>query len=59
MRAMGMSGCFTQVGIEIAILTGRRSDVVSVRMRELGIEHVYQGVDDNARDSKHYYLQAA
>jgi 3-deoxy-D-manno-octulosonate 8-phosphate phosphatase (KDO 8-P phosphatase) len=33
-------------GIEIAIIIGRRSDVVSVRMRELGIEHVYQGVAD-------------
>jgi 3-deoxy-D-manno-octulosonate 8-phosphate phosphatase (KDO 8-P phosphatase) len=33
-------------GIEVAILTGRRSDVVSHRARNLGIAHVMQGVED-------------
>src|SRR3954462_3041823 len=33
-------------GIEVAILTGRRSDVVSHRARNLGIVHVLQGVED-------------
>lgn len=31
-------------GIEIAIITGRRSEVVSHRARDLGINHVLQGV---------------
>jgi len=33
-------------GVEVAILTGRRSDVVSHRARNLGIVHVLQGIDD-------------
>lgn len=30
-------------GIEIAIITGRTSDIVAARTRELGIKYVYQG----------------
>jgi 3-deoxy-D-manno-octulosonate 8-phosphate phosphatase (KDO 8-P phosphatase) len=30
-------------GVTIAIITGRRSEVVRIRMHSLGIEHVYQG----------------
>jgi 3-deoxy-D-manno-octulosonate 8-phosphate phosphatase (KDO 8-P phosphatase) len=33
-------------GIQVGIITGRRSEVVTVRARELGIELVYQGVRD-------------
>ena len=33
-------------GVRVAILTGRRSDVVSHRARNLGIVDVLQGVDD-------------
>jgi 3-deoxy-D-manno-octulosonate 8-phosphate phosphatase (KDO 8-P phosphatase) len=33
-------------GIEIALLSGRRSKAVAVRARELGIRQVFQGVDD-------------
>jgi len=33
-------------GVEVAILTGRRSDVVGHRARNLGIVHVLQGIDD-------------
>lgn len=33
-------------GIQVAVITGRTSAVVSARMKELGIEHVYQGVAD-------------
>ncbi len=33
-------------GIEVVVITGRRSGAVSSRMRELGIEHVLQGVRD-------------
>ena len=35
-------------GIEVAILTGRESPMVSRRAEELGIEHLYQGLDDKA-----------
>jgi 3-deoxy-D-manno-octulosonate 8-phosphate phosphatase (KDO 8-P phosphatase) len=30
-------------GIDVAVITGRESQIVSHRMRELGVEHVYQG----------------
>jgi 3-deoxy-D-manno-octulosonate 8-phosphate phosphatase (KDO 8-P phosphatase) len=33
-------------GIIVAIITGRKSDIVSRRMKELAVEHVYQGQAD-------------
>ncbi|NRA60041.1 MAG: 3-deoxy-manno-octulosonate-8-phosphatase KdsC [Psychrobium sp.] len=33
-------------GIDVAIITGRKSAIVENRMRGLGIEHIYQGQDD-------------
>lgn len=33
-------------GIELALITGRSSAMVSNRARQLGIRHVYQGTDD-------------
>jgi 3-deoxy-D-manno-octulosonate 8-phosphate phosphatase (KDO 8-P phosphatase) len=33
-------------GIELAILSGRKSDPVTARAREVGIKHVLQGVED-------------
>ena len=33
-------------GLQVAVITGRRSQVVAERMAELGIEHVYQGQRD-------------
>ena len=33
-------------GIEVAIITGRKSEIVTQRMQHLNIEHVYQGRDD-------------
>ncbi|MCZ6890785.1 MAG: HAD hydrolase family protein [Gammaproteobacteria bacterium] len=36
------------VGIPVAIVTGRTSRIVEHRARELGITHVYQGVQDKA-----------
>lgn len=35
-----------RAGIELAIVTGRTSGVVTARAADLGIEHVYQGVAD-------------
>lgn len=35
-----------ELGIEVGIITGRESRIVSDRMRALGIEHVYQGQGD-------------
>jgi 3-deoxy-D-manno-octulosonate 8-phosphate phosphatase (KDO 8-P phosphatase) len=32
-----------QTGVQIAIISGRTSEVVRIRMASLGIEHVYQG----------------
>jgi 3-deoxy-D-manno-octulosonate 8-phosphate phosphatase (KDO 8-P phosphatase) len=33
-------------GVQVAIISGRRSQAVSTRARELGIRHVFQGVAD-------------
>jgi 3-deoxy-D-manno-octulosonate 8-phosphate phosphatase (KDO 8-P phosphatase) len=33
-------------GIEVAIITGRKSEIVRHRMNELGVRHVYQGNRD-------------
>ena len=35
-----------QQGIEVAIITGRQSNIVKDRMSALGIKHIYQGKDD-------------
>lgn len=33
-------------GIEVAVITGRNSDIVNHRMGELGVKHIYQGHRD-------------
>lgn len=33
-------------GIEVAVITGRQSKIVSHRMGDLGVEHIYQGNRD-------------
>lgn len=33
-------------GVELAIITGRKSKCVELRAKNLGIQHLYQGVDD-------------
>ena len=38
-----------ELGIIPAIITGRRSDIVACRARELDIEELYQGVADKSR----------
>jgi 3-deoxy-D-manno-octulosonate 8-phosphate phosphatase (KDO 8-P phosphatase) len=35
-----------RAGIEVAVISGRRSSMVSARCRELGVRHVQQGVGD-------------
>jgi 3-deoxy-D-manno-octulosonate 8-phosphate phosphatase (KDO 8-P phosphatase) len=35
-----------KAGVEVAIITGRHSDVVAQRMESLGVNHVYQGCSD-------------
>jgi 3-deoxy-D-manno-octulosonate 8-phosphate phosphatase (KDO 8-P phosphatase) len=35
-----------QMGVEVAIISGRRSPAVARRARELGIRHVFQGAGD-------------
>lgn len=32
-------------GIELALITGRQSEMVTARAQSLGIKHVYQGID--------------
>jgi len=40
-------------GIEVAIITGRKSEIVSQRMRELEIQHVYQGREHKLKSFTH------
>jgi 3-deoxy-D-manno-octulosonate 8-phosphate phosphatase (KDO 8-P phosphatase) len=35
-----------QTGVTLAIITGRSSEVVRIRMASLGVNHVYQGIQD-------------
>jgi 3-deoxy-D-manno-octulosonate 8-phosphate phosphatase (KDO 8-P phosphatase) len=35
-----------RAGVQLAVISGRRSPMVSARCRELGVRHVYQGVTD-------------
>ncbi len=35
-----------RAGVAVAVISGRRSSMVAVRCRELGVRHVYQGVRD-------------
>jgi 3-deoxy-D-manno-octulosonate 8-phosphate phosphatase (KDO 8-P phosphatase) len=35
-----------RAGITVAVISGRRSPMVSARCRELGVRHVFQGVSD-------------
>ena len=35
-----------RAGVEVAVISGRRSAAVSARCRELGVRHVHQGVAD-------------
>lgn len=38
-----------KIGNEVAIITGRQSSIVKKRADELGIKHLYQGIDDKDR----------
>lgn len=42
---MGMKA-LQRAGIEVAVITGRKSKAVAHRMAQLGIQHVYQGRED-------------
>ncbi|MCB6183689.1 HAD family hydrolase [Leeia sp. TBRC 13508] len=33
-------------GVEVAIITGRRSETVALRAKNLGVNHLYQGVEN-------------
>ncbi|MCM2678615.1 3-deoxy-manno-octulosonate-8-phosphatase KdsC [Echinimonas agarilytica] len=33
-------------GVDVAVITGRSSNIVSARMSSLGVEHLYQGCDN-------------
>jgi len=42
---MGMKA-LQRCGIEVAVITGRKSEAVAQRMSQLGVRHVYQGRED-------------
>ena len=38
-----------KTGNQVAIITGRNSEIVSKRAKELGVQHLYQGIRDKQR----------
>jgi len=38
-----------KMGNHVAIITGRKSEIVQKRAEELGIQHLYQGINDKER----------
>jgi len=38
-----------RAGLQVAVISGRRSRMVSARCRELGVRHLHQGVGDKLR----------
>lgn len=38
-----------RAGLQVAVISGRRSRMVSARCRELGVRHLHQGVSDKLR----------
>lgn len=48
-----------QAGIEIAIITGRSSGAVAARAANLGISHLFQGVEDKRETLGHLLEQLA
>ncbi|ESQ11808.1 MAG TPA: 3-deoxy-manno-octulosonate-8-phosphatase KdsC [Chromatiaceae bacterium] len=42
-----------QTGVTLAIITGRRSEVVRIRMQSLGVQHVFQGRRDKLPAYEH------
>lgn len=43
---LGIKHILPKAGIEPAIITGRNSEIVSYRAKELGIKYIYQGISD-------------
>lgn len=35
-----------QTGVEVAVISGRKSKPVELRLKSLGVEHIYQGCED-------------
>jgi 3-deoxy-D-manno-octulosonate 8-phosphate phosphatase (KDO 8-P phosphatase) len=35
-----------KIGVQVAVITGRKSNMVERRMSALGVQHIYQGCDD-------------
>ncbi len=35
-----------KLGVQVAVITGRKSNMVETRMASLGVEHIYQGCED-------------
>jgi len=48
--------CLQLCGIELALITGRKSEIVDRRAKQLGIKHVYQGCHDK-RDAFNHLLK--
>jgi 3-deoxy-D-manno-octulosonate 8-phosphate phosphatase (KDO 8-P phosphatase) len=48
--------CLQLCGIELALITGRQSEIVDRRAAQLGIKHVYQGCKDKL-DAFHHLLE--
>jgi 3-deoxy-D-manno-octulosonate 8-phosphate phosphatase (KDO 8-P phosphatase) len=41
------------IGIQVAVVTGRRSNIVEGRMQSLGVQHIEQGCEDKSEALRH------
>ncbi len=48
-----------QSGVEVAVISGRCSESVEMRMKDLGIDHVYQGREDKVAALEELCVQLA
>jgi 3-deoxy-D-manno-octulosonate 8-phosphate phosphatase (KDO 8-P phosphatase) len=46
-----------QIGIQVAVITGRRSNMVQQRMASLGVKHIIQGCEDKQPALQHLQQQ--
>lgn len=51
--------CLQLCGIELALITGRQSEIVDRRAQQLGIKHVYQGCHDKLDAFNHLLEKTA
>jgi 3-deoxy-D-manno-octulosonate 8-phosphate phosphatase (KDO 8-P phosphatase) len=56
---LGISVLLKEEGVIPAIITGRKSKIIDVRANELGVNEIYQGIDNKVRVLKNIAIKYA